>query len=112
MVPAAVVQRGPQGSFAYVIKDNNTAEMRTIKVGQIEDGLALIDDGLQMGERVVVDGQYKLQDGSQVEVTNNTPEPGNKISESSQKPSPDPNKPHHTGKKTDASASGDTVAAP
>jgi multidrug efflux system membrane fusion protein len=112
VVPAAVVQRGPQGSFAYVIKDNNTAEMRTIKVGQIEDGLALIDDGLQMGERVVVDGQYKLQDGSQVEVTNNTPEPGNTISESSQKPSPDPNKPHHTGKKTDASASGDSVAAP
>jgi len=76
MVPAAVVQRGPQGTFAYVIKEDGTAEMRTVKVAQIEEGSALIDDGLQVGERVVVDGQYKLQAGAQVNVINPSPEPG------------------------------------
>ncbi len=70
VVPAAVVQRGPQGSYAFVIKPDQTVEARTIKVAQTEDGLALIDDGLRDGERVVVDGQYKLQGGSKVVVSN------------------------------------------
>ena len=70
VVPTSVVQRGPQGSYAFVIKDNGTAEMRQIKVAQDEDGLSLIDDGLKAGESVVVDGQYKLQEGSKVVVSN------------------------------------------
>ncbi len=70
VVPAAVVQRGPQGSYAFVIKPDQTVEARTVKVAQTEDGLALIDDGLQDGEQVVVDGQYKLQAGSQVVISN------------------------------------------
>ncbi len=68
VVPTSVVQRGPQGSYAFVIKDDGTAEMRQIKVAQDEDGLSLIDDGLKAGESVVVDGQYKLQEGSKVAV--------------------------------------------
>jgi multidrug efflux system membrane fusion protein len=66
VVPASVVQRGPQGSFAFVIKGDDTVEIRAVKVGQIERGQALIEDGLQAGERVVVDGQYKLQAGVRV----------------------------------------------
>ncbi len=66
VVPASVVQRGPEGAFAFVIKTDQTVEMRALKVAQIENGLALIDDGLQPGEHVVVDGQYKLQPGSKV----------------------------------------------
>ena len=72
VVPASVVQRGPDGAFAFVVsaaKDNPTnqiAKMRPIKVAQIDNGEALIDDGLEAGETVVVDGQYKLQDGSRV----------------------------------------------
>ncbi len=66
VVPASVVQRGPDGAFAFVIQDDQTVTMRTIKVAQIEGGLALIDEGLKPGERVVVDGQYKLQPGSHV----------------------------------------------
>ena len=60
---------GPQGSYAYVIKPDMTVEMRTVTVGQIESGIALINEGLTLGEKVVVDGQYKLQPGSKVEVT-------------------------------------------
>ena len=70
VVPAAVIQRGPQGSYAFVIKPDQTVEARTVKVAQTEDGLALIDDGLRDGEQVVVDGQYKLQGGSKVVISN------------------------------------------
>jgi multidrug efflux system membrane fusion protein len=70
VVPASVVQRGPQGTFAYVINQNKIAEMRPIKVGPVEGGSALIEDGLKEGEQVVVDGYYKLQPGSPVDITN------------------------------------------
>ena len=73
VVPAPVVQRGPQGTYAYVIKPDNTVEMRPIKVAQTEANVAMIDDGLKAGEQVVVDGQYKLQPGAHVELT--TPQP-------------------------------------
>ncbi len=68
VVPASVVQRGPQGAFAFLIKADDTVEMRPVKVGPIERGQALIEEGLQAGERVVVDGQYKLQPGSRVKI--------------------------------------------
>jgi multidrug efflux system membrane fusion protein len=69
VVPASVVQRGPEGAYAFVIKEDETVEMRPIKVGQIEQDMALIEDGLEPGEKVVVDGQYKLQRGSKVKVS-------------------------------------------
>jgi membrane fusion protein, multidrug efflux system len=69
VVPASVIQRGPEGTYAYVITSNKTAEMRPVKVGQIDGGQALIDSGLQAGEQVVVDGQYRLQPGARVVIT-------------------------------------------
>jgi multidrug efflux system membrane fusion protein len=68
VVPASVVQRGPDGDFAFVIKGDLTAEVRKIKVAQVDRGQALIEEGLEPGERVVVDGQYKLQPGSKVKL--------------------------------------------
>ena len=65
-VPASAVQRGPQGTFAYVIKSDSTVEARPVKVAQLRDGVALIDAGLAGGDRVVVDGQYKLRPGIRV----------------------------------------------
>ena len=65
-VPAAVVQQGPAGPYAYVVNPDNTVAIRQIKVAQISDGQALIDSGLQANEQVVVDGQYKLKPGVQV----------------------------------------------
>ena len=69
VVPGSVVQRGPQGTYAYVIKPDKTVEMRTIKVGETENNQTLVIDGLKAGEDVVVDGQYKLQPGAHVEVS-------------------------------------------
>lgn len=67
LVPAAVVQRGPQGTFAYVVKDDKSVEARPITVSITQGGLAAIESGLNPGETVVTDGQDKLQPGSKVE---------------------------------------------
>jgi multidrug efflux system membrane fusion protein len=67
-VPASAVQQGPKGAYAYVIKPDNTVEIRPITVAQISGGQALIDSGLTANERVVVDGQYKLQPGVPVTI--------------------------------------------
>ena len=65
-VPAAAVQRGPDGSYVFVIKGDQSVEVRPVKVAQIEKGEALIDSGLKANESIVVDGQYRLQIGSHV----------------------------------------------
>ncbi len=69
VIPASAVQRGPNGTYAYIVKPDKTVEMRPIKVTQNEANEALIEEGLTPGEQVVIDGQYKLQPGSQVELT-------------------------------------------
>jgi multidrug efflux system membrane fusion protein len=76
VVPASVIQRGPQGAFAFVIKADDAVEIRPVKVAQIERGEALIEEGLEAGERVVVDGQYKLQPGSRVKISDPNEKPG------------------------------------
>src|SRR6201995_1504780 len=67
-VPAAVVQQGPHGPYAYVVNPDNTVAIRPIKVAQISDGQALIDSGLDANEQVVIDGQYKLKPGVHVKM--------------------------------------------
>jgi multidrug efflux system membrane fusion protein len=76
VVPASVVQRGPDGTFAYVIADDMSAQVRPIKVAFIQQNEALIDEGLSPGERVVVDGQYKLQAGAKVKLPGPEPAAG------------------------------------
>jgi len=68
IVPSAAIQRGPQGTFLYVVKPNQTAEVRPVAVGIIEGDNTSIARGLAPNELVVVDGMDKLQDGSKVEV--------------------------------------------
>jgi membrane fusion protein, multidrug efflux system len=65
-VPAAVVQQGSKGPYAYVVNPDSTVAIQPIKVAQISDGQALIDSGLRADQQVVVDGQYKLQPGTHV----------------------------------------------
>src|SRR5712671_3884462 len=67
-VPAAVVQQGAKGPYAYAVNPDGTVAIRQIKVAQISDGQALIDSGLKANEQVVVDGQYKLQPGTHVTI--------------------------------------------
>jgi len=65
-VPSQTVQDGPNGHYAYVIKPDNTVERRAVEVASIQDGIAVVTKGLAAGERVVVDGQYRLTNGARV----------------------------------------------
>jgi multidrug efflux system membrane fusion protein len=67
VIPATAVQRGPDGTYTWVIGPDSKVAMRAITVLQSQDGQALIGQGLKAGEQVVVDGQYKLQSGSKVQ---------------------------------------------
>jgi membrane fusion protein, multidrug efflux system len=66
IVPAVAIQRGPQGTFVYVVKADQTVEVRPVTVGPTEGNDASMEKGLSEGERVVVDGVDKLQAGSKV----------------------------------------------
>jgi multidrug efflux system membrane fusion protein len=65
-VPAQTVQQGPNGQYAYVIKPDDTVERRPVEIASIQDGIAVVTKGLSPGERIVVDGQYRLTNGSRV----------------------------------------------
>jgi membrane fusion protein, multidrug efflux system len=68
-VPAQTVQQGPDGHYAYVIKPDDTVERRAVDVASIQDGIAVITKGLSTGERIVVDGQYRLTNGARVKIS-------------------------------------------
>jgi membrane fusion protein, multidrug efflux system len=67
-VPSSALQRGQNGYYAYVVKPDSTVETRPLKVGQVSDGVAIVDDGVAASEQVVTAGQYRLQPGARVEV--------------------------------------------
>jgi len=65
-IAASAIQQGQNGPYVYVVTAEGTAELRPVKIAQISQGQALIDEGVKAGETVVVDGQYRLQQGSRV----------------------------------------------
>jgi len=73
-VPERAVMQGAQGPYAYVIKADNTADRRPLEIEATQDGIAVIGKGIALGERVVVDGQYRLTPGSKVRI--DQPAPG------------------------------------
>jgi multidrug efflux system membrane fusion protein len=75
-VPARAIQQGPSGSFLFVIKADQSVEMRTVKVLTVEQDVAVIDGGLAAGENIVVDGQYRLEAGTKVRLQTPRPNSG------------------------------------
>jgi len=74
IVPSAAVQRGSQGMFVYVVRPDNTVELRTVKLGPLEAQRQAIAEGLRPGETVVTDGVDRLRPGAAVEVASARPE--------------------------------------
>lgn len=72
-VPAETLQPGPQGDFAYVITKDDTVERRVVDIAGVQDGLAVVNKGLTAGERVVVQGQYRLTNGAKVKLLSQPP---------------------------------------
>ena len=68
IVPSAAIQKNPQGAFVYVVNPDKTVSMKQIQTGISQGGETLVVGGLDVGEKVVVDGAERLRDGSKVEV--------------------------------------------
>jgi multidrug efflux system membrane fusion protein len=66
VVPTAAIQRGPQGTFAYVVRDDSTVTVRRVTLTQQDDVQAVVRSGLEAGERVVTTGFARLAEGTQV----------------------------------------------
>lgn len=67
VIPSAAIQRGVQGTFVFTVGQDNTAQIRQVKIGVSDGNLIAVDNGLNAGEQVVTDGQDKLQAGSKVQ---------------------------------------------
>ena len=65
-IPTVAVQSGQKGPFVYDIRPNNTVEVRQIKVGLTAGDRTAVSEGLKSGERVVVEGQTRLSNGTRV----------------------------------------------
>lgn len=66
-VPAEAVQQGPDGPFVYVVQGEKTV-LRQVALGPVQEGVAVIAQGLETGETVVTDGQSRLVPGGKVKI--------------------------------------------
>ena len=88
IVPASAIQRGPQGTYVYVVQKGNTAKIQTVTITLTTANNVGLSAGLNAGDVVVVDGQDKLQDGSQVNPSTAPAAPNAQNSNAGQQPSP------------------------
>jgi membrane fusion protein, multidrug efflux system len=73
LVPAAAAQDSAKGPFVYVVKADSTAELRPVKLGQRQGEMVVVQQGLQAGEQVVMNGQLGVMPGGKVRVVTNSP---------------------------------------
>ncbi len=73
IIPAAAIQRGPQGTFVFAVKPDKTVEVRNVTIAITQNNRTAIASGVSAGDVVVTDGQDKLQSGSKVEPRAATP---------------------------------------
>jgi multidrug efflux system membrane fusion protein len=68
LVPATAPQLSATGSFVYVVKDDSTAELRPVSLGQRQGDLVVVANGVKAGEKVIVTGQIAVMPGGRVRV--------------------------------------------
>ncbi len=73
IIPGSAIQRGTPGTFAYVVKEDETVSVRPLKLGPAEGDKVAVLEGLEPGERVVIDGTDKLREGAKVELVTREP---------------------------------------
>jgi len=69
VIPTGAVQRGPNGTFVYVVKDDNTVAMRSITVAKQDEAQTVVSKGVEPPERVVTTGFVRLIDGSKIAIS-------------------------------------------
>src|SRR5450432_2204271 len=67
-IPAPAVQRGPQGTFVYIVLPDQTAALRSVEVDTVQDQWAIVTRGIAVGDKIVVEGQNQLRPGAKVSV--------------------------------------------
>lgn len=72
-IPSTALQRGPTGTFAYVVKADSTVEARQLKTDGENGDVAVVTDGLAAGDRVVTSNQYRLEPGAHVKLSGQSP---------------------------------------
>lgn len=77
IIPAAALERGPQGTYVYAVAPGNTVKIHTVTVALTAGNVIGLNNGLQPGDQVVTDGMDKLQDGSKIEPRTATGGPAN-----------------------------------
>ena len=65
-VPSEAIMQGPNGAYVYVVGTGDAVERRDVSVAMTQSDLAIIDKGLSAGERVIVEGQYRVTNGAKV----------------------------------------------
>ncbi len=70
IIPSAAIQRGNPATFAYLINSDNTVKVQAIKLGPSQGDNIAITEGLQPGDKIVVDGADKLRDGAKITLPN------------------------------------------
>jgi multidrug efflux system membrane fusion protein len=73
VAPTRAIQTGQNGQYVFVVRDNQTVDMRTIKPGRVIGDKTVIVEGLQAGDTVVTDGQLQLVPGANVVIKTETP---------------------------------------
>jgi multidrug efflux pump subunit AcrA (membrane-fusion protein) len=68
VVPAGAPQVSAKGPFVYVVKEDDTAELRPVTTGQRQGDLVVVEQGVKAGERVVVNGQLGVTPGGKVRI--------------------------------------------
>jgi multidrug efflux system membrane fusion protein len=68
VVPSAAVQRGPRGTYVYVVTGNDNVARRQVTVGHEDEAASVITAGIEPGDQVVIDGAARLTDGSHVTI--------------------------------------------
>jgi len=66
VIPASAVQRNDAGTYVYAVQPDQTVKLQPVEVAELQGARAVIAKGVQPGERVVADGQYKLQPGARI----------------------------------------------
>ena len=74
LVPAVAPQTSAKGSFLYVVKEDATAELRPVRLGQRQGDLMVVEQGLKAGERVITSGQLTVMPGAKVHVNQQSAE--------------------------------------
>jgi multidrug efflux system membrane fusion protein len=92
-IPAPAVQRGPQGTFVYIVQPDLTAALRTVQVDTVQEQWAIIKGGIQTGDKVVVEGQNQLRPGAKVALRASAAGHSDEGAPGSPDSVPDPNQP-------------------